>query len=472
MAQPVFINNPIQIAREIKKDTKKVIEKKKQAELKKNQPKPKNSYKVSRKKNKSNLDIIIDYIFSEILYDYQVQWILDRARFKIYNKSRQIGISEAIALEALIFDVLEKKENVFFVSRSERQSIFLLDKFYKWVDIFIEAGVNIPITSRTKTECKINGVDVKSLTSKAVTGEGYSGNLYLDEFALHDDDVQLYASLFPIITKGYNMRIVSRPFGQSNMFYKIWNKEGGQFSDFVNHQTNVYDAVAAGCSIDVKATQNQNDDESFREQYECEFIDESTSFFPYNLLKGCLSDTLSETSPGNKFIGIDVGRTNDATSIIVLNLNSLGKYELIFKQEIKNKPFVEQRYIISEIIKKFNPIKVLGDKGAVGYQLLEDLEKDFNCVEGVSMSQDLKLQAFTNLKKLFEEKTIQIPDEIEFMSQIHSIKRTYSTNGKMSFTAERTSKGHSDSAFALALAVHATGKRKRNPSSMVFTKQW
>lgn len=454
MARPVNLSDPKQLQVQIRKDTLSKL------------PKVVNTKKTPKKKLKgaTNLDKTVNYIFDEILYDYQIQWLLDRSRFKIYNKSRQIGISEAIALEALLYDVLGSRTNVFFVSRSERQSVFLLDKFYKWVDLLLEAGVVIPIGIRTKTECKINGVDVKSLTSNAVTGEGYTGNLYLDEFALHADDEQLYSSLFPIITKGYNLRIVSRPFGQSNMFYKIFTG----YPDFVKYQTDIYQAVADGCDIDIDAVRNNNDSESFREQYECEFIDESTSFFPYTLLKGCLSDDLLETKPGNKFIGIDVGRTNDATSIIVLNLNSLGQYELIFKQELKNKPFVEQRYIISEIIKKFKPIKVLGDKGAVGYQLLEDLEKDFSCVQGVSMTQDLKLQAFTNLKKLFEEKTILIPDDINFLNQIHSIKRIYSSNGKMSFTAERTSNGHSDSAFALALAVHATGKRKRNPSAIIL----
>lgn len=401
---------------------------------------------------KKPIQKVLDHIFDKVLFPYQREWILDQSRFKIVNKSRQIGFSTALALEGLL-DVL-KGQPVYFISRSERQSIHLLDKFYKWCDYFTEAGVVIPFTNRTKTDCKISNVDVRSLTSKAVTGEGFSGNIYLDEFALHEDDTQIYRSLYPTITWGYNLKIVSRPFGQSNMFFKIFS-DPREFPDYSRHEVTIHKAIADGLKINLKSLRNNIDEEGFRENFECQFIDENTAYYPYELIRKCIADINKDEIKGKTFIGIDVGRTHDLTSIITITQDDFNAFHLTNIRNLKNKSFVEQKNIIDEIILKTNPEKVLIDKGAVGYQLAEDLERDYSFVKGISMNPNYKIQLATNLKKLMEQNILFIPDDLQLIADIHGVKKIVNTNNTVSFIAERNNKGHSDSAFALMLALDA-----------------
>lgn len=409
--------------------------------------------------SKQPLQVVIDHIFDKVLFPYQREWILDQSRFKIVNKSRQIGFSTAIALEALI-DVL-RGEPVYFISRSERQSIHLLDKFYKWCDYFSEAGITIPFTNRTKTDCKIGNVDVKSLTSKAVTGEGFSGNIYLDEFALHEDDERIYRSLFPTITWGYKIRIVSRPFGQTNLFYKIYNDTRG-YRDYSRHQYDIHRAIKDGLKIDLNILKNNIDEEGYRENYECQFVDENTAYYPYSLIRKCITD-IDNKVKGKKWIGIDVGRTHDLTSIVTVTQDEYGNYHLTDICNLKNKSFVDQKDVITDIIARENPLRVLIDKGAVGYQLAEDLEREFHFVKGITMNPTFKLTIATNLKKIMEQSLLKIPDDLQLVSDIHGVKKIVNSNNTVSFVAERTSKGHSDSAFATMLALHAATEEIKVP---------
>ena len=74
---------------------------------------------------------VLDYINREVLFGYQREWVSDQSRFKIYCKARQIGISLCLGLEGFL-DALAGQP-VYFVSRTERQSIYLLGKFYHWM---------------------------------------------------------------------------------------------------------------------------------------------------------------------------------------------------------------------------------------------------------------------------------------------------------------------------------------------------
>lgn len=406
-------------------------------------------------------------IFNEILYVYQREIVLDDSRFKIVNKSRQIGISECLALEAVV-EVLVHRENVLFVSRSQKQSVALLDKFRKWLDVFKDLGIKLRREVDSRTEIKVNNCNILSLSSNAVTNEGWSGFVALDEFGLHNNDEEIYKSIYPTVSLGHKLRIVSRPFGQSNLFYRIWTGHGGKYRTFSKHQIDIYQAVKQGCPMDIDSLKENIDEEGWQENYECKFLDESTAYFTYELLKSCISD-IEKGLEGRKFIGIDVGRTNDATAVIVLAEDGNHHFHLIEKKEIRNTRFTEQRYLIREIIERHDPVSVLADKGSVGYQLVEDLEADYNCVRGVSMSNELKMEAFTNLKKKLEEQTLHIPDDIDLINQLHSVKREFGSNGIIKFSAERTAKGHADSSFGLALAIHATQERKKNPSAVLIT---
>ncbi|MHC1760407.1 MAG: terminase family protein [Negativicutes bacterium] len=55
------------------------------------------------------------------------------------------------------------------------------------------------------------------------TARGFSGNVVLDEFAFHRDSRKIWTALYPTITRGYKIRIISTPNGKSGKFYELWS---------------------------------------------------------------------------------------------------------------------------------------------------------------------------------------------------------------------------------------------------------
>lgn len=407
---------------------------------------------------KQPLQVVIDHIFDKVLFQYQREWILDQSRFKICNKSRQIGMSTSIALEGLL-DVL-KGDNVYFISTSERQSIHLFDKFLHWADYLSEAGIVVPFTNRTKTDCKIGNVDIKSLTSKASTSQGFSGNIYLDEYALQEKDREIYNALLPTITHGYKVRIISRPFGMKNMFYNIFN-DHKTYKNYSRHQFDVHRAIKDGNKINLNIFRDNMDIEGFKEQFECAFLDETTAYFTHALIRRCIDDF--NRVEGDSWIGVDIGRTNDLTAIVTVTKSNQGIFYVTDVTTLKNKSFQEQRSVITEIIERTNPIKVVIDKGGLGMQLSEELEREFSVCKGIQFTPTYKLQLCTNMKKHMEDQTIFIPDDTELITDIYGIKKIVNSNNTVSFTADRNSRGHSDRFWALAMALNSATTQIREP---------
>lgn len=413
----------------------------------------KNSTKSSAKYSQSEaLNNVIDYILNNALFPYQREFVVDNSRFKIASKARQIGLSTCLGLEGLL-DAL-RGESVYYVSRTEKQSIYLLDKFFKWVEFFRQAGIEIEFTSKTKTECRLGTSDIKSLTSSAVAGEGFSGNVYLDEFALHDNDREIYRSLYPTITWGYKIRIISRPFGQSNLFYDIFT-DINRFPDFSRYQYDIYRAIGDGLPISIDEIKRNLDEDAFAENYECKFIDESTSFFPYELIRPCISEEYAgEGTNRQVYCGIDLGRKNDATVIYILvKLNEIFYTKKI--EELKNYTFDAQIETIERVFKEEGVTHCCIDATGFGMQMAETLKKRYGFIQPLNFSVGLKEELVLTLKRKFENKEVRIPDRQQLIYDIHSIKRVVTAGNQITFDSRRSSLGHSDSFWAFAMAVRS-----------------
>jgi phage FluMu gp28-like protein len=398
-----------------------------------------------------NLKRAIEFIFDKMLFPFQRKFVLDDHRFKIAVKARQIGFSLCLALEAAIL-VLLFKQPVYFISRTEKQSIYLLEKFYRWIQFFQESGVNIDFLHQSRTECNINGVDVKSLTSMAVAGEGFTGNVFIDEFSLQDNDVQIYESLLPSISWGYKIRIIGRAFGQSNLHYAIYT-DTDRFPDYHRYKVDIYDAVKEGLPVDVKEIKRNFTDEGFRENYLCEFIDESSSYFSYKLIRNCIGEELS--GEGEDYLGVDIARQRHNTIVHVLR--KLGnRWTIKRAEEMSAETFEDQEKVIRQVLHEFQVKSGGMDATGLGSQLSERINKDFPQVAGVVFNDEVKEKIVTTVKKAFEDGNIVIPDDPNLIADIHAIRKKITKHNNILFDAVATKDGHADRFWALGLAMYSS----------------
>jgi phage FluMu gp28-like protein len=127
--------------------------------------------------------------------------------------------------------------------------------------------------------------------------------------------------------------------------------------------------------------------------------------------------------------------------------------------------FSEQERVLRDVI----PGCVRGavDATGMGMEMAERLADAFpGKVEAVTFTMASKQDMAARMRRAFEEKTIRVPDSRELRRDLMAVKRVVTGAGNVRFDAERSARshidgfsGHADRFWALALALHAAGRR-------------
>ena len=403
------------------------------------------------------------------LLPYQRADVESDARFRWSCWARQTGKSFTKSLRRVLRG-LRRRRNQIFLSASERQSRELMQKARAHCQALQVAARHcnsdcLDGLSFKQLEIELpNGVRIIGLPANPQTVRGFTGDVFLDEFAMHADDREIWASIFPTLLRGDGeLDVASTPKGRNNMFYELANNDR-----FERDTVTLPDAVEQGLQIDVDdIRRSMGDDELFRQEFLCEFLDESTAFLTYDQIAACEDPSLDKEIGvdcladlrAELYAGVDVGRRRDLTVIWVLQrdgdrLVTRGLYEY------QNLPFRQQYDRLTEILRLSNLARCCIDAGGIGMQLAESAVEDFgpHRVEPVTFTNAVKNELATCLRIAVEEARIRIPVDPNLRNDWHSVRRWVSSSGAARFDAARNAGGHADRFWAAALAVRAAGR--------------
>ena len=405
------------------------------------------------------------------LLSYQKRWVHDKSRFKMGLWARQTGKSFSTSLEA-VDDCLEQRTDWVFLSSGERQSKELIRKAKMHTMAYNAAVYDQEATYKTGKGAEYkqleilfeNGSRILALPANPDTARGHSANVVLDEFAFHGDSRKIWAALFPTITRGYKIRIISTPQGKKNKFYELWS--GGSL--YSKHKVDIYLAVREG--LPIRDDQGNlvgpeylkealDDDEAWTQEYECQFLDEATAWIPYELISLAEVVDLGEVNiwqGGPIYAGIDIGRKSDITVFWAFEMIGDVLWSLE-KVELSKTSFTDQLNILSEKMNLLKPRRVCIDCTGLGMHMAETLQNMYgeSMVEQVHFRNTVKEDLAITAKSFFEDRRIRIPVDRKIREDIHNIRKTVTSAGNARFDAERTKDGHSDRFWAIALAAHA-----------------
>lgn len=406
------------------------------------------------------------------LYPYQQRFINDNSRLKICLKARQIGMTTAMCFEAIKM-ALNKRCSILILSTTERQSMEVIDRIQNLLSIFKQA-VNLKLIRESRSEIMFpNRSKIISLPASPSSIRGYSGHVFLDEFAFHKDSKAIWTAVFPIISKGYSLRIVSTPAGKTGKFYELW--ESAEELGFSRHKITIYDAIKDGLKIDLDLIKKNLDPESFAQEYECEFIDEAFSYFPLELIYSAISsecDAWDGIPRGVFYMGVDIARKRDLTALVVVE--KLGDvFYVRHIDELKNENFQAQKLKIEMLMKTYHVHRICIDATGLGMQLAEELQNQYgSLVEPINFTLPTKEHLVTFVRALFEKKNIRLMSHPQLIRDIHAIKKLITPAGNIRFDADRTeTEGHADRFWALALACHAGAKPSGSPY-IITRRSW
>jgi len=407
------------------------------------------------------------------LYDFQKRWLQDKSRFKAGCWARQTGKSFGVSLEA-VDDAVETGEDWVLLSAGERQSKEIIQKCKLHTEAYSVAASEIEEDffedTRTKqlTISFPNRARLIGLPANPDTARGFSANVILDEFAFHRDSVEIWKALFPIISRGYKLRVVSTPQGKSNKFYSLFTGD----NRFSKHLVDIYQAVKDGAPHNIEELKEGIDDEeAWQQEFECKFLDEATAFLTYELIASCETEGLLQEIDfenfdpsvlefpvtGPLYAGVDIGRKRDLTAIWIIE--QIG--DIYWTRAIiilRKQKFKTQEEFLWHVIDKLNISRTCIDSTGIGAQLAENTVTKFGThrAEAVDFTNKVKNDLATRMLRKFQDRQIRIPISQKLRNDLHSIKKTTTVAGNIRFDAERTKDGHADRFWGGALSLMAT----------------
>lgn len=405
-------------------------------------------------------------ILNEILMPYQKKWVEDKARFKIGLWSRQTGKSFATACESVLDSNAQPKGNSnlwVVLSAGERQALEWMEKAKKWtkaVKATIDSYEEIRDSANalmSRAEIRFaNGARIVAIPANPDTARGYSANLVLDEFAIHEKPFDIWAAIYPSITNPLSgekkLRIVSTPKGRGNKFADLWEHN----EKYSKHKVTIEDAVRMGLPINLEELKAGVDDpDIWAQEYMCEFIDNTSVLLPYEMIGKCESETIKDDGASPMYIGMDIGRSKDL-SVIVTAIKLGDVLAVVDVTELRKMPFNDQLDILLSKGRGRRAQHVCIDSTGIGAMLAEEARRKGGMkFEGVPFTVSSKGEMYGAMRRRFEERSIRIPVSRDFREDLHAVQRVVSTGGNVTYSAPRNADGHSDRAAALALCVRA-----------------
>ena len=137
------------------------------------------------------------------------------------------GFSTGVVARAGFEGYFNKCPEIPIISASRTQAEKVLDRIKKaFKSMPPELQPNFKTENKSMLEFQ-HGVKIYSLSSNPDTARGFTGNVYLDEFAMQGMRIgeELYSAVYPTITKGGRITIVSTPKGKRNKYYNLVHTE-------------------------------------------------------------------------------------------------------------------------------------------------------------------------------------------------------------------------------------------------------
>ena len=184
---------------------------------------------------------------------YQLAWLKDTSRFKIWEKSRRIGATYVQAYEDVRDAARDDKPmDVWFTSADESAAKEYILYCGMWARVFQIAAEDLgEIVIDKDNDVKAlavqfaNGKRIHGLSSNPKAFRSKGGKLVVDEYAYHKQPEEMWKAAQPIVLWGFPIRVLSTYTGKGNRYYRMVSeaKQGNRWS---LHTTTLLDAVEQG----------------------------------------------------------------------------------------------------------------------------------------------------------------------------------------------------------------------------------
>jgi phage FluMu gp28-like protein len=427
---------------------------------------------------------------------YQRSWILDPSPLKIFQKSRQIGISFTDAYHSVRTASLQTSRlDVYISSRDRFQAKLYIEDCKHWANILHELILDLgevmldPDNDSAFAIQFANGRRIYSLSSNPNALAGKRGHVKLDEFALHQDQRLLYRVAKPVTTWGGTLSIFSTHRGPATLFNQLITEidHGGNPMGWSLHSVTLEKAVSQGLveKINQKTGGKESraaflariraeciDEEQWLQEYCCIPADESAAFISHDMINACEDphvqlltfaqlQTHLQTKPPSVpqlYLGCDVARKQNLAVIYLSEKIGDVLWDRM-RIELHNRPFSELEFELYRLLALPQLKRACIDATGMGIQLAERAHQRFGWkVEPVNFTATVKEDLAFALRAAFEDIKLRIVRDPKLRADLRGIKKEVTPAGHIRFVGD-SEDSHCDRTWALALCHYAARRR-------------
>lgn len=405
---------------------------------------------------------LIQWLRSSFLR-YQLRWITEPARFALCNKGRQLGFSDATAAACLIFALRDKRPQI-VLSAAQDNANSLIASVRAHCRFLAAVGVTEATefaVCNTEEIAWKGGGSVTALAANPRTARSFHGDLWLDEFAYHQDAETLWSAASPMATRGdWRVRVFSTPNGAQGLFYDWCSSHP---SGWAFHHVSLDDAERDGLKVDRAALLSlvNGDERVFGEAYLCRFLDADLQYIPTELADRALRwvGRAPDLDEADLFAGLDVGRHHDLTVLTIVAVRD-GIAWVAAQFTAKRTAFKAQHAMVAKVREAFPWQRLIVDKTGLGEQFAEELVALYGESEVVpfAFSAPGKETLATTTFRWLREGRVRFPrgDTGKLLhAETIAVRRKVTPSGNITYESPRTKAGHGDRFWSFACALLA-----------------
>ena len=415
-----------------------------------------------------------------ILLPYQRKWIADAAPVKVYEKSRQIGMtySESADDALMAAEAGRGGMDCSYIGYTKEMALEFIETAASWAKRFNKAAAAVQEFVFEDENKGIqayrvrfaSGHDIVALSSRPRNLRGKHGCVVIDEAAFHDDLGGLMKAAMALLMWGGRVRIISTHNGAENPFNELINDIRAGRVPYSLHRTTFDDALSDGlyrkiCETtgkewslnaerewrtEIFAMYRDNADEELR----CIPSAGSGVFLSSLLIESRMNPAIAvvrwkleptfiqqgkvalrkaaedfcetELSPALNQVdkhlmsvfGEDFGRTGDLTVMWPMQIGQGLVRRTPFIVELRNIPFEQQKQVLFYLVDRLPRfIGAAMDARGNGQYLAEEAGLKYgSCIEQVMLSETWYRENMPRYKAAFEEALIELPKDPDILA--------------------------------------------------------
>ena len=279
-----------------------------------------------------------------------------------------------------------------------------------------------------------------------------------DEYAMIDPDGWNDAVMPTLADYDGDEFRISTPKGKNHFYYDFMKGMAGN-DDFMSWTAPTSANPLPNIQKAYGLAKGRVPERTYRQEWQAQFVDDGTLF---RGVADAAKLKPQEPKPGAQYvIGVDWGRTNDATVFCVLDVGSREQAHL---DHMTNTDYASQRLRLRSLAQRYNNAVVMAELNSIGQPNVEALQGMGVPVQGFTTTNASKAQIVQALELAFEQGSITLLDDPTQTAELMAYQSEKLPSGLIRYNAPKGM--HDDTVMALAIALHATdyGRIETMPS--------